>query len=210
MNESKYEAGYQDGQHPTGTGKPTIPIPTANEGAPPMREAGTRLIDRINDDGPSRNADAATSDLESRITGPQRLVDQIRQPDDRMSQMECDYQKYSTTEQQPKMSVVRKIGLGAITALGGGAGVARGLENRNQRFDQQQEQRQQRAESLLSQITAQREPSTILRFRSSSDSLLGRYFLSSQTWAGLSMGLVCGPSSQKIRYPTPFASLSPL
>lgn len=115
-------------------------------GAP--TSSGNRLVDRISDDPQSRHAaiDDATNDLESRVaSGPQyRPV----APDEHMQDLQGRYQKEA--DWQPKKpGLLGKIGLFALSPFGS-------LTSYENSLARQRQQHQGNANSLLSQIEAER------------------------------------------------------
>ena len=109
-----------------------------------QRDPGTgmspHLIDRINDDGVSRNLDPSTEDLESRVATTAAPQYRPVAPDDTLAQMQSDYQKYNSPKPQGLLGKIAEF-----------------VSPRYERYVQHhQDQGQQKAESLLSQITAQK------------------------------------------------------
>jgi hypothetical protein len=103
-----------------------------------------RLIDRINDDGASRNIDPSTEDLESRVATTARPQYRPVAQDDQMAGMEA---RYNQLGQQPQRGRLASL-LNKVATIA------------SPRYERYQENQQRNAiterDSLLPQITAQR------------------------------------------------------
>ncbi len=122
--------------------------------------------DRIADDtsrhpaGFEESQPGSTDDLESRARGSvPRLAQQMRAQataaPSRVDQLQSQYDAMQPPPSQKPISLWKKILLGAITAGGGGAGIAQGLARQRQGQQFEEERYDKNRNAILSQIEAE-------------------------------------------------------